>query len=87
MEKKGRVITKWLYWFTFAVAVILVYKTVNNIEQIASGIGNFFKILAPFGLGALITYILYIPCRKVETAYRNVKKVKWISKKQDLLAF
>ena len=81
MEKKTRTITKWLYWFTFAVAVILVYKTVNNIEQIASGIGNFFKILAPFGAGMLIAYILYIPCRKIETTYKNVKKIKWISKK------
>ena len=78
MEKKTRTITKWLYWFTFAVAVILVYKTVNNIEQIASGIGNFIKILAPFGAGVLIAYILYIPCRKIETTYKNVKKVKWI---------
>ena len=29
----------------------------------------------------LIAYILYIPCRKIETTYKNVKKIKWISKK------
>ena len=27
MEGKKRTLTKWLYWFVFAVAVILVYKT------------------------------------------------------------
>lgn len=80
-EKKTKTITKWLYWFTFAVAVIIVYKTVNSLEQIASGIGTFIKNLAPFGLGILISYILYIPCRKIEGAYRKVKKVKIISKK------
>lgn len=26
MGENKRVITKWLYWFVFAVAVILVYK-------------------------------------------------------------
>ena len=81
MEKKPKVITKWLYWFTFAVAVILVYKTVNSLEQIASGIGTFIKNLAPFGLGILISYILYMPCRKIEYAYKKVKKVKIVSKK------
>ena len=74
-EKKTKTITKWLYWFTFAVAVIIVYKTVNSLEQIASGIGTFIKNLAPFGLGILISYILYIPCRKIEGAYRKVKTI------------
>ena len=83
MEKKTRTVTltRWLYWFTFAVAVILVYKTVTSLEQIMSGIGTFIKNLAPFGAGLLMAYILYIPCRKVEMTYKKVKKVKLISKK------
>ena len=34
MEKEKRVITKWIYWFTFAVAVIAVYKTLDNFSDL-----------------------------------------------------
>lgn len=81
MEKKTRNWTKWLYWFTFAVAVILVYKTVNSLEQIMGWLSNLLSILAPFAIGVLIAYIFYIPCRKIETLYRKSKKVKIIAKK------
>lgn len=81
MEKKTRTWTKWLYWFTFAVAVIFVYKTVDNLGQITQWIKNLLGILTPFAAGVLIAYILYIPCRKIENAYRKVKKAKIISKK------
>lgn len=80
-EKKIKNITQWIYWFVFAVAVIIVYKTVNSLEQIMSGIGTLLKTLAPFGAGILIAYILYIPCRKIEETYRKVKKIKFIPKK------
>ena len=81
MEKKTRVWTKWIYWFTFAVAVIVVYKTVDNIGQITGWIGELLGILTPFAAGILIAYILYIPCSKIEMAYKKVKKVKIVSKK------
>jgi len=81
MEKKTRNWTKWLYWFTFAVAVILVYKTANSLEQIIGWLSNLLNILAPFAVGILIAYILYIPCRKIETIYKKSQKVKIIAKK------
>ena len=61
--------TKWLYWFLFAVAVISVYKTLDNFSSISSWIGNFFSIVAPFLVGVLIAYLLYIPTKKMENAY------------------
>ena len=30
MENGKKKITKWLYWFLFAVAIIVVYKTLDN---------------------------------------------------------
>ena len=81
MEKKTRSITKWLYWFLFAVAVIAVYKTLDNFSDITSWIGRFLDVLTPFLAGILIAYILYIPCRKLENLLRKIKKVKIISKK------
>ena len=80
MEKKPRTWTKWLYWFTFAVAVIFVYKIFDNFGEITDWIGTLFQVLAPFFIGLLIAYILYLPCRKVEEFYKKAKS-KWIRKK------
>lgn len=81
MEKKTRSITKWLYWFLFAVAVIAVYKTLDNFSDITSWIGRLLEVLTPFLVAILIAYILYIPCRKLENVLKKIKKVKFISKK------
>jgi predicted PurR-regulated permease PerM len=77
--------TKWLYWFLFAVAVIAVYKTLDNFNDIASWIGNFFGIITPFLAGILIAYILYLPTKKMETTYKK-SKIKLISKNYTKLA-
>ncbi len=76
-KNKGK-LTKWLYWFLFAVAVILVYKTLDNISAIGSWIGNLIDVLMPFGVGLLIAYLLYIPCKKIESFYKKSKKIKFI---------
>ena len=79
-RNKGK-LTKWLYWFLFAVAVILVYKTLDNFSAIGGWIANFIDVLMPFVIGLLIAYLLYIPCRKLESVYRKAKKVKLVSKR------
>lgn len=79
MEKKK--ISKWLYWFLFAVATITFYKLLDNLAQISTWFNNLLGILAPFGVGLLIAYILYVPCKKIEKTYRKVNKVKFISNK------
>ena len=77
--KKQRTWTKWLYWFTFAVAVIIVYKTLDNFSEIRNFLGNIFSVLMPFVFGILLAYLFYIPCRKVESIYYKVKW-KWMKK-------
>lgn len=80
MEDKKIGITKWLYWFLFAVAVITVYKTLDNFNEIGIWIKNFLDVLMPFLIGILIAYLLYIPCRKIENLYLNTKKRKFMKK-------
>lgn len=79
--KEKRVWTKWLYWFTFAVAVITVYKTLDNFTEIGNWISNFLGIIMPFIIGIIIAYILYIPARKIENIFKKVKKLKLIHNK------
>lgn len=81
MSEKKRTLTKWFYWFTLAVAIIIVYKLLDNLAQISSWFAGLLNILTPFIMGLLIAYLFYIPCRKVESLYRKVKKPKIIAKK------
>ncbi len=74
MKQKENNIKKWLFWFTFAVAVIAVYKTLDNFTAIGETLKGLLGILMPFIMGILIAYILYIPCKKIENW---IKKSKW----------
>ena len=79
MEKKN--INKWLYWLLFAIAVIVFYKLIDNFGEITGWIKKLLGILTPYGAGILIAYIFYVPCRKFESIYSKVKKIKFINKK------
>lgn len=74
MKQKENNIKKWLYWFTFAVAVIAVYKTLDNFTAIGDTLKGLLSLLMPFIMGILIAYILYIPCKKIEGW---IRKSKW----------
>jgi len=64
---------KWLFWFTFAVACIVVYKTIDSVSEVFAVIGEFFRMLKPFLFAVLIAYILYIPCRGLENKLKDLK--------------
>lgn len=81
MENKNKVWTKWIFWFSLAIAVAAVYKTLDNFGAITKSVKNFFGIISPFLVGLLIAYILYVPCRRAEEIYKKVKKVKFINRK------
>lgn len=81
--KEQRKLTKWLYWFLLGVAIIGVYKLLDNIGQITNWVSGLVKILMPFVVGVLIAYLFYIPCRTLERQY---KKIKVISKKARALS-
>ena len=84
MKEKGR-ITKWLYWFGFAIAIIIFYKLLDNLTSIGASIKNLFGILMPFIMGALIAYILYIPCSKIEKGLQR-SKIKFVRNKRRTLS-
>lgn len=70
---------KWLFWFSFAVASIAVYKTVDSVSVIFTEFKNFLDILMPFILAVLGAYILYIPCRGTEKVLKK-SKIKFLAK-------
>ena len=76
MQEKKKGFSKWFYWFMLGVAIIAVYKLLDNIGSITIWLGGLFNILMPFIIGLLIAYLFYIPCRGVERWYRKAKKIK-----------
>lgn len=79
---KNRKITwkEWISYFTFAIILIIIFKTIDNISEITQAIQSFLGIVAPFLVAILLAYLLYVPCKKVEKFYEQ-RKWKWISKR------
>ena len=72
--------SKWMYYFSLIVAIIVVYKFLDNFTAIGEAIGHFFNIIAPFFTGALLAYLLYIPASRIERKISKSKK-KFMKKK------
>ena len=66
-------LSKWMYWFILAVAIILVYKIVDNVTAIGEVFKNFFDIISPFLTALLIAYLLYIPASRIENRLKKSK--------------
>jgi len=80
MKREGWEITKWLPMFFLAVILMLIYKTIDNIGQITSAIGNFLFVISPLLYGVLFTYFLLIPHRMIESLFKK-SKIKFFSKR------
>ena len=64
---------KWIIAFVFGVALIAVYKTFDNLQNVMSFIGEIFSALTPFIIGAVIAYILNLPSKKLDNFYSRSK--------------
>lgn len=64
---------KWIYWFMLGLSLIIIYKIFDNFTEVTEVLGKFFTILRPFFIGVFIAYLLYVPCKKIEDAYKKSK--------------
>lgn len=76
---------KWIYLFALGVAIIVVYKALDNFTDVMGVITRFLDIITPFLVGILISYLLYMPCKKVEEIFAK-SKFKFIAKKSRAFA-
>lgn len=76
---------KWIYWFSLMVATIIVYKALDNFSSIMGVLNTFFEIITPFFAGIFIAYLIYMPCKKIEEAYKK-SKLKILSKRARALS-
>lgn len=80
MKENNHNIKKWIYWFSLALAIIILYNVLGNLAGIVKWVGNLISILMPFCLGILMAYILYLPCRKIEELFKTTKKKRFAHK-------
>lgn len=65
---------RWLYWFSLLLVAIASYNVLGNLTGVGAWIKHLLGVLTPFCLGIMIAYILYIPCKKIEDAFKKIKK-------------
>ena len=65
---------KWMFWFSLALVLIIIYKAIDSVQIVFEAIGNFIKIIKPFLTAILLALLLYKPCVKVEAALNNSKR-------------
>ena len=68
--------SKWMYWFSLVVSLIIVYKVLDSFSSISLWFSRLFSILTPFIIGIIIAYILYMPARNFEGMYKKCKFIK-----------
>lgn len=71
---------KRISWLLIALTVVIVYKMLDNFSNVTEWFGTFFRILKPFLAGLLISYILFMPCKKIEGALEK-SKLKFAKKR------
>ena len=84
MKEEKRNIKEWLYWLSLALAIIILYNIVGKLSFVGIWLKNLLGVLTPFLAGILIAYILYLPCRKIETLLKKTKNKKISKKKQKI---
>ncbi|MGN1327712.1 MAG: AI-2E family transporter [Clostridia bacterium] len=80
MKDEKHNVKRWIFWFSLALAVIILYNVLSNFANVTNWISNLIGILMPFIAGIIIAYILYLPCRSIESLYKKTKPKNFIHK-------
>lgn len=76
MRKEKKNVKKWLYWFSLAFILIIVYKVLDSFSAIGNWFAKLFSVLTPFVVGLIIAYVLYVPSKKIEKLLSKNKLLK-----------
>lgn len=66
---------EWIVRFIFCLAVIVAFKTFENLNFIIDFLSSIFKMLTPFIIGGAIAFFLYPICRKMEALLFKTNKI------------
>lgn len=75
-QKKG--ISKWVYWFSLGLALIIAYKCVSDFSGLCGLLSRIISVIMPFFMAIIIAYLFYKPVCFFE---RIIKKSKILKNK------
>lgn len=80
-QKKG--ISKWVYWFSLGVALIIAYKCVSDFTGLCNLLSRVISVAMPFFMAIIIAYLFYKPVCFME---RVIKKNRLLKNKARLIS-
>lgn len=73
-EKKG--ISKWVYWFSLGLALIISYNCITNFSGLYEFLRKIASITMPFLLAIIVAYLFYRPAAFIEKKISKIKILK-----------
>lgn len=86
MNRKER-IQKWLWYFSFPAATVLLFKLYDNFGEALGLLGQLMHILSPFVGGFVLAFLLYGPSNWLEKRFLRLKGKGWIKWARPLSLF
>ena len=71
------VIRKWLWYFSFPAAAVLLFKLYDNLGDALGLIGRLIDIMSPFVGGFVLAFFLYVPSRWLEERFLRLEGKAW----------
>ena len=69
---KSRMIKSMIPYFIFAIGLMLMFVLITNFNIFTDAFGRFWSIISPFLTGAVIAYILNLPCTGLQRLIRKL---------------
>lgn len=84
--RRGKGISKWLYYFTLGMALIFVYKFVSDFGALWSLAQRIVSVIMPFIMGIIVAYLFYRPITFLERLLNKNKVLKKVSRPVSIFA-
>lgn len=80
-------VNKWFFYFSLGTFLIIIFKTIDSVYQIAVAFGNFLKVMMPFVIAIIFAYVLYLPAKSIEKLISSTKVDFLVKNKRRLSTF
>ena len=68
--------TKWFYWFSLGVALLIAHALFSNVANIYSFVARVTITIMPFLIALILAFLLYKPAATIEKILKTKLKVK-----------
>lgn len=84
--RRGKGISKWIYYFTLGMALIFAYKFVSDFGALWSFAQRIVSVIMPFIMGVIVAYLFYRPVTFLERLLNKNKKLEKIARPISIFA-